>query len=365
LLSDYEEMMRIYKYVLLAILIIQSAPLCHGSDVIEEKKLLQKRWISSANITFGDKVATDIDKKRRLDSNQLLEWHMSQAPELANVYNNYQNTGRMVGKYLVSVVYEKEDNSLEIAHKFFSSVFISGWDVKDTVIELKPKKDRHLHFKNEESPKQTDINSFVSLRNIIKPGDLAELCSFGLFPGLPSSDVFKEEIKKYESFLKDTKNIQLSFKMDKLRTHHSHSEKIILINIYKNIDSLFKELLPSVNFKLKYFIVNIATYRDMCFGCQELEVDQKPLNKLLLGIKEKIVKNIPEDSSVQLKIISSGINAFSDQERPEFTDCREPINLDHFQGVVLHMVQNPIFTCGFDKNSKTYLSMKKNYFKSW
>ena len=100
--------MKIYKYILLVVLIIQSAHLCQSSDT-------------------------------ELDSNQLLEWHMSQAPELANIYNNYQNTGRMVGKCLISVVYEKEDNTLEISHKFVPSVFISGWDVKDTKIELKPK----------------------------------------------------------------------------------------------------------------------------------------------------------------------------------------------------------------------------------
>lgn len=356
--------MKIYKYILLVVLIIQSAHLCQSSDT-EEKNRLQKRWISSANITFGDKIAIDTDKRRKLDSNQLLEWHMSQAPELANIYNNYQNTGRMVGKCLISVVYEKEDNTLEISHKFVPSVFISGWDVKDTKIELKPKKDRHLHFKNEEKPQETKIESFVSLNKVIQPADLENLGPFGLFTGFSSANDFKEEIKKYKSFLEGTKDTFLTNKMDNFRTKHAHSEKIILIDIYKNIDLIFKELLPSENFKMKYFIVNIATYRDMCSGCQELEIDQKPLNKLLAGIKEKIVKNIPEGSSIQLKIISSGINAFVGQERPEFDDCREPINLDHFQGVVLHMVQNPIFTCGFDKDSKIYLSIKRNYFKHW
>lgn len=323
-------------------------------------------WASSLNIKFDSNVA--IDLQQNLHSDRLSEWHVSQAPVLADIYNNYQQTGRNVAKALISAMYTTPNSpELKMKHYPLKHIFINGWSVRDSEIisngnALKNK----LHFKKEDYPSFIDPSTFMTLRGITESdeGYLNDLINNELLPrydrnkldGFEDAKELLKTTQRYDRCAKD----ELPHHIRNLREKETHAEKLILIYIHKNFEEIIRGLALPQEVDVKTIIINIASYRDMCSACQKIKSDFNPLIKRIKDITNEHSK-LPHTSIVPIKIICSGISHIRDQIRPGYSDSYSPIDIKGDK--ILYMVQNPIYTYALDSkiDSKQYLTIMKNY----
>jgi len=342
----------------------------HSMDIVSEaSEPPPTSWASSANFKLSNKVAIDI--KTGLNSDELMEWHMSQAPQLADVYSNYQpGSGRNVAKALCSIVYTTGANDLCINHYPFQRVYINGWHVQDK----KVKKNALFRMRLDDSSKgTTELESIVSLYNILSIATkdqnndyIQTLMDDKLITGFdrPTDLIIQtgkhwNEHKSQPPFIRNLKEKQ------------THTEKTILIDIDIYINDIIKKISVPEKCTINYFIINFASYRYMCPSCKGMNYKDDPLFNLLMRIREKV--NIAfgreEEQDINIKVIFSGIARGSEDNMPDFLSSRTPINLEEDRNRILYLIQNPLRPFSSEEvkggkptgNMTTVLGINSNY----
>jgi len=194
-------------------------------------------WASSANFTVKGKVA--VNPETHLHSDKLMEWHMSQAPQLADVYSNYQfDSARNVAKGLVSIVYSTLGGDVHIAHKPLKFVFINGWQVQDTFVGKSVLSRMRLDPASKGTTELAEIMSLHEVLGLNRTSNYVEkgVAEYiekelmnpnkGLINGFSSPYNLLSQTQKYA----DPRQKQQWYIRD-LKEKQTHSEKLILIYI--------------------------------------------------------------------------------------------------------------------------------------
>ena len=271
----------------------------------EEKQEEQPiyNWVPSLNFTYNGKVA--IDREEKFDSNQMLNWHKEQVPDLTIAYACLQKTPRrIVSKMMVSIIYSynREQNVLNIP---LEPIFINGFKKNDT--HIGQNEVAHLFENNEE------IDCSNKQYNIIAFGDIA----------LQEEDVIYlgNDIKNNLEIINNLHDEeQIKEKSIDFLKKNIHSERTALIYLYHNINNIMSndiKKLEEMGAVIEGVVFNLVTTRDTCEECAKLTSPDSEIGKFFtVSLKEKFkdlftnhgIKVLNIDN-IDFFVLTSGISA--------------------------------------------------------
>jgi hypothetical protein len=223
-----------------------------------------------------------------------------------------------------------------------------------------------LHFHEKDRPNFIHPDELMTLEKIVE-GDnnfIDELLNIGILPkrtetnktGFDSAQHLWNQLNNN----KGKKVIPPHIK--ELRQEHTHAEKIILIYIDNNLDSILNSLALAEEDEILGIFINIASYRDMCAECQKMKGSNSSLGNFLKDIETKINTRFRKNN-IFLKVICSGLAHLRGQERPQYDNSYLAANIISNDGKILYLSPNPIYPYGLtaNPNDKQYLTISKNY----
>lgn len=281
-------------------------------DIEEDSPSIESfKWVPCLNALYKGKFAFD-EGKYSIDSHRMADWHINQADMLAYFYNTYQGgAARNVLRAMFSLIY-MQNNTLKIKHYMIDDIFMSGWLPEDT--PLGHYKGSYIELPS--YPKHTKKTFSQKNSPLFEKTKISTL-----------GTVFKDNKITFDGFLvkqglTTQTEINAAFK-----EQECHSEKTTLFYLNFNLDKMLSYFLDDMKdrFLIKDFVLNMASYRDMCLICMNsLEEKNRtyPMERLESKIIEKLTSSegkfagkVRFTSTPKVIICFSSISPHSMEER--------------------------------------------------